>query len=837
MIQDLRFGLRMLLKNRLFTLVAILSLALGIGANTAIFSLINTLMLKRLPVEAPGELALFSIVRERGPQYSFNYPLYEMFRDQNQSFSGVITTAGGGRTRVVFGEGGGAGAVEMIDIDRVSGNFFSVLGVKPVLGRVLTETDDRETTIEPGAVISFEYWKRRFGQDPGVLGRKLTVNEIPLTIVGVAPPGFFGAIIGNKPDLWQGLKTTQDLSLKRKTSWWMRVLGRVRPGVSREQAQAEADTIYRRQLDELVAEEGKNWTPLQRQRHYEGRLTLESGAAGFTYLRMQFKQPLMILMTVVGLVLAIACVNIANLLLARAGARRKEIAVRLALGASRGRLLRQLLTESVLLSLVGGVAGLLFSAFCTDVLIAYLPERNQNALRLAPDAIVLMFTLGVSVATGLLFGLAPALQATRLDLTGSLKEQSGSSAGRNRLALNKLLVVAQVALSLFLLIGAGLFVRSLQNLRALDAGFNPTSVVQFLVDAPKEYKLSQAADVYRQLLTRLEALPGVHSATMSSFSFLSGNTMTNEVVVPGYSNGPDENMSCHFLRVGPKFFETMKTPLLAGRDFGPQDERPVVDAQDPKTNPQAPARRPSPAVAVINQTMARYFWGDQNPIGKQFKLEDRDGAIEVIGVVKDAKYTTLREAAPRTFYFYYPQSPDRYMTIQFRTEGDETSYASTIGRMLREIDPQLQVERLRTMSDVVDESIVQERFTAHIVTAFSVFALLLACIGLYGVMSYAVARRTNEIGLRMALGAQAGNVVWLVMREVLLLVAIGVALGLAGAYAATRLVSTLLFGLNATDPMTILLSALVMLGVAALAGYLPARRASRIDPMVALRYE
>jgi predicted permease len=715
------------------------------------------------------------------------------------------------------------------------------------VGRAITEADDNPASAQHGAVISYEFWRRRFGLDPGVVGRQVTVNDTALTIVGVAPPGFFGFEVGRKPDIWWPIKAANDETSRQMVSqnnfWWLLMFGRLRPGVSMAQAQAEVDLTFRRQMEEIAGESAANLTPAERREHFEKRVVLESGSAGVTRLRRQFQRPLVILMITVALTLLIACVNIANLLLARAATRRKEIAVRLAVGAGRFRLIRQLLTESVLLAALGGGAGLLFAHWFSQALLVYLPSETRLALDIPLDARVLGFTIAVSILTGLLFGLAPAWQATRLDLTASLKDQAGASASRSRLMLNKLLVVTQVALSLFLLVGAGLFGRSLRNLRTLDSGINYENIVKFRIDAGAGYDTARLMNLHRQALSRLETLPGARSATLAIATPLTGGTLLSRISVPGYTPAPDENMNCAILVVGPRFFETMKMPLLAGRDFGPRENHPAPSEQDDAAAPNTPDaaaddRPPATLSAVINQSMARYFFGNENPIGKLFNWDDGRRQIEIIGVVGDAKFTNLREKPPRTFYLYYFQAPIPFnLTIHLRTVGDPASYAATIQRVVREIDPQLQVVELQTMSEAVNETLVQERLVAQLGGAFSLFALLLACVGLYGVMAYAVVRRTSEIGVRMALGAQRRDVVWLVMREVALLVALGVGVGLAAAMATTRLVSALLFGLTPNDPTTIALATLLMIGVAALAGYLPARRAARVDPMIALRHE
>jgi predicted permease len=849
MFQDLRFGARMLLKAPNFTLIAALSLALGIGANTAIFSLINAALLKTLPVKDPQRLVFFTVATPQGMGTGFSYPLLQQFNRNNHSFTGIVAANTAGRMRL--SEPGKDGQVELVQAGRVSGNFFSELGVGPVAGRTLTEGDDSPTGAQPVAVISYNYWKRRFGLDSGVVGRKVMLDDFPFTIIGVAPPGFFGIEVGGATDLWWPIRMTPQVipgnqSLNDSGHRWLYVMARLKPSVSVEQAQAEMNAVFRKQLNEIAPERLAGLTPAQRRDYFERNIKLEAGGVGFTWLRERVKQPLLILLAVVGLVLLIACANVANLLLARAAARRKEIAVRLALGAGRFRLVRQLLTESLLLAVLSGAMGLILAQWGARLLLAYLPQEQTATFDLAPDAAVLGFTMAVSLLTSLLFGLAPALGATRLDLTSSLKDAVGAGAARARLTPHKLLIVTQVALSLFLLDGAGLFVRSLRNLKNLDAGFDRENVTLFSLNTPSGYTLEQRVNLYQQALERLEALPGARAASLASFSLLSGSGSNSDIVVDGYANRPDEDMDCHRLWVGPNYFATMGIPLLQGRDFSPHELQPQggLTADQPTTSqPRQLSPTPSaPLAAVINQTMARYFFRDESPLGRRFRIQN--GAlqgipIEVIGVSKDAKYYNLREQTPRTYYLSIFQRPHAVLagTMLLRSLADPVSAAAAIQRAVRELDPQTQLVNLRTMSDVVDRSLMQERFVAQLGGFFSLFALLLASIGLYGVMSYATAHRTREIGIRMALGARALDVIRLVLRETMLLVGVGVVIGLGAAFAATRLVASLLFGLSPTDPLTIALAALLMFAVTALAGYLPARRASRVEPVTALRQE
>src|SRR5262245_40349650 len=843
MFQDLRFGMRMLLKSKALTAVAVVSLALGIGANTAIFSMIDALLLRVLPVTNPQELVLFNATGQ-SQEETFPYPLYQQFRDQNRSFSGVIAAAGANRMRMTVGGSEGGAPVESARGQMVSGNFFSVLGVNAALGRTLIEEDDRAGSAQAVAVISYGFWQRRFGGNPAAVGQQITLDDKLFTIIGVAPPKFFGIEVGDNTELWFTLQMADSGALSNRYGWWLVVMGRLRPEANAAQARAELDVIFQRELADQaqhysIRPEIK-WTETERRAFLDRRIELQPGNTGWTPLRPLFKRPLFILMTIVGLVLLIACANVANLLLARAAARRKEIAVRMAIGAGHFRLIRQLLTESLMLTFLGGALGLLIAHWGSRIFLTFLPQdRGPIEIDLTLNARVLGFTLVVSLLTGVLAGLAPALRATRLDLSSSLKEQvSHSSARMARAPLNKILVVAQFALSLFLLIGTGLFVRSLQNLKNLDAGFDRENVTLFELDLEQAYPSARRVTLYRELLARLEALPGVRAVSFSSYSLLSGTSQSMKVSVDGYTPPPDEDMYCKQLWVTPRYFATMGIPLLRGRDFGSRDE-----LSTPATLARTSGMKP-PLVAVINQTMARQFFGDDNPIGKRIRFpgypDKNSEPFEVVGVVKDAKYLSLREKTPRITYFPFFRT---YFgsTFHLRATGDPAGLAAAIRRVVHEIEPKAQLLNLRTMNDVVNGSLAQELFLARLAGFFGIFALLLACIGLYGVMSYTVTRRTHEIGIRMALGAQGGDVLLMVLRETLLLVIIGLLIGLAAAFATTTLIESLLLGLlfelSPTDPLTIALATLLLLAVAVFSGWLPARRAARVDPLVALRQE
>jgi putative ABC transport system permease protein len=823
MIQDLRYGVRMLLKHKGFTAVVVLTLGLGIGANTAIFTVMNALLLRALPVKAPEELVLLSTVNHNGPAYNFSYPLYELLRDGGESFSSLFATTDVSKRRM---NAGGTEA-EFIRAQEVSGNFFSVLGVSVMLGRPLTPEDDRVGQPQ-AAVISYNFWRRRFGADPAVVGKTISFDDLPTTIVGVAPPGFFGIEPGAHPDLWGPVQVRHFKSLKNAGRTFFHLIGRLPASVNRAQAQAELDVIFQRHLGSLKWA-GANWDESERRLFFDRKLELQAGAAGYTDLRRQFRRSLWLLMTAVGLVLLIACANIASLLLARAAARQHEFTLRSALGAGRLRLVRQLLAESLLLAALGGGLGLLLSQWGTRALLVLMRlQTDPVSFSVAPDERVLLFTLAASLLTGLLFGLVPALRSSRIDLASALKSTAGSVAGdASRQRLNQALVVAQVALSLLLLIGAALFVRTLGKLKATDAGFNREHVVVFNLDFTQDLR-PRHLTLYKELLQRLETLPGVRAAGLSSDFLLDQQCCNRDMIaVEGYAAGPSQDLSCDVFEISTRFFETIATPLVLGRGFGPQDEIPTDSAQ-----------ADTPRVAIINQAMARRYFGDANPLGRHFHSTFHpQRKIEIVGVVKDVRHRSLRQPSAPAFYLPLLRAPGKEISFALRTTSETSALTGTLRRVAREIDPAIQVRDVRSLDEVVNTALHQERVLAQLGGFFSLFALALACLGFYGVLSFAVVRRTREIGVRLALGAQKKDVLALVIGRGLKLALLGLALGFVVAWVVTRFVSSLLYGVTATDPVAFSGVSLLLLLVAGLASWLPARRAAKIDPMVALRHE
>src|SRR5262245_33220702 len=815
--QDLRFATRMLLKNPGFTIVAALTLALGIGANTAIFTLMDAVLLKRLPVKHPEQLIEPMMVS--GKAYnSFSWQAFQHWRQRNQSLSGLIASSNSRFYCVIEGA-----APERVAGQYVTGDFFSVLGVSPAIGRMITPEDDRFGAPNAVAVISDAYWARRFERDHAALGKRIVVENVPLTIVGVAPAEFFGLQVGSRVDLWAPLATE---SLMRRRSFtssagykWLQLVGRMKPGVSLDQARADLDLLFRPAViePELALQTG----PGAERRGLDWRLKVEPAGNGLSPLRDQFSKPLAVLMVIVGLVLLIACANLANLLLARAASRRREIAVRLALGAGRARLIRQLLTESLLLALIGAAAGVLFANFGAQYLLKILASgRAQVLLDVQPDARALFFTGLLSVLTALLFGLAPALRAGGTDLIPALKGGGrGLESGGSRQRLSRGLIVAQIALSILLLVGSGLFLRTLRNLHSIDLGFERENVLLVALDPSHSgYAPEQTRHSFLGLLEGLQAIPGVRSASLSWNPPVAGGGSSRTVSVEGRAPGPEANREIYLNWIAPRYFETLGVPLIVGRDFGSHD------------TPD------SPRVVILNRTMARVFFGDANPIGQRIRVDDND-IREVIGVVGDSHYLEIREKITPTLYLNTFQSPSPGSEFAIRATGDPNAVVSAVRRETERQAPGMAIANIRTLASQVDAWIVQERLVALLSSCFSGLALFIAAVGLYGVLSYAVARRTREIGIRIALGARSRDVMAMILKEITRLVCLGLAFGVPLALILGRFVADLLYGLEPTDPLTIVAGILVMLIVALLAGYVPARRASRVDPMTSLRCE
>ena len=833
--QDIRFGARQLRKNPGFTAVAVLTLALGIGANTAIFTVINTVLLRSLPVKNPDELVQVTVTGTSGEaNYAFSYPCYEWLRDAGRRLSGLFAAGGVGlRDRLKLANRENS-ETEFVRAQPVSGNFFSVLGVSAMLGRTFTAEDDRHRNPQAVAVISHSYWQRRFAGDRSVVGRVISFNDVPFVIVGITPPGFFGFQPGENPELWWPLQMTAqvDRSAGRlnEGSRWLRLIGRRSPGVGERQAEAELTVVFGHYCDNYLATRGANWSAGQREGFLAQQLKLRSGHAGWTGLRGQFRMPLFILMGVVTVVLLIACANVASLLLARAAAREREFSVRNALGAGRFRLVRQLLTENLLLAGLGGLLGLLFAQAGARLLPVIMRLPNDPiSLSLTPDFRVMSFTAAGTFLTGLLFGLVPAFRGSRSQIACALKATGGSIAGySSRQRFHQALVIAQVALSLVLLVGAGLFVRTLNNLKGLDAGFKRESVVLFNIDFAERPDAERWRVLYKALLSRLEAMPGVSAASLFSEGYLSGNSWSEDICAVGYAPVPGENLECLGAHVGPRFFETMGTPRVAGRDFGTPDEGPAVQTG-----------APTPSPAVINQSLARRYFGNADPLGREFFLTHQpEQRFKIVGVVADARYGSLRENVRPTFYSPFFRSPrNNWANFALRTAADPRATISVLAGVVREVDPTFRVRDARTMEDMVNRSVHQERLVAQLGGFFSVFAVGLACLGLYGMLSFTVLQRTREIGVRVALGAQRREVLSLVINRGLRLAITGVTTGIVGGLILTRLVSTLLYGVTPTDPATWSAMSLLLLFVAFVACWLPAHRAARVDPMVALRYE
>jgi predicted permease len=823
--QDVRYGLRVLGKNPGFTAVAVLTLALGIGANTALFSVLDALLFRTLAVKDPEQLVLVTDSKWD----SFHYPLYERFCRSSHSFSGLLTAAPIDKRRLLVA--GSGGQAEPIWAQAVSGNFFEVLGVPAVLGRTLTSADDRQDQPQAVAVISHGFWQRRFGLDPTVIGKTVILDGIPFTVVGVTPRNFFGCEVGKNPDLWWPLHMLGQVGrgyetemLANTSSQWLQFMGRLSPAVPREQARAELDGIFRQMLTEAAEE--RRLSPTERERFLDHRIELQAGGVGWTSLRRAFEKPLFVLMGIAGLVLLIACVNVAGLLLARGAARWRELAVRAALGADRWTLARQLICESLLLALTGGALGLLLAQEGSRWLTGYPPAHGQTVfLHLTPDLHILAFTLLVSSITGILFGLVPALRSSRVDLVTSLKSEVGPTGGTSPQMLHKLMVVAQIALTCLLLVAAGLFVRTLQKLRTLDTGINRAKLLAFRLDFPEGDDRARQARAHEEVLRRLDGLPGVRSSSLAGwFSTAGGGTlhMPNIATAKG-----DEGVHCRGISVTPNYMRTLGISLVVGRDFGPED----LPTQG------AGAKKRTQRRVILSESLARRLFGDANPVGRFLWESGRsESSMEVIGVARDVNHRRLKDQA-WTMVFYRVDAENATATFYVRAQGNPLSLAGDIRRIVREVAPEAELADLTTMEEVVERQLFRERALSDLAGFFGLLALTLACLGLYGTLSYGVVRRTREIGVRRALGARTGNVVSAVIRQGMTLVCAGCAVGMLLAVALTRVVSSLLYGITPVDPLTFVSAPLLLGAVAWVACWFPARRAARIDPLVALRYE
>jgi predicted permease len=831
--QDLRQASRVFRKNPGFAAIVVLTLALGTGANTAIFSLLDQVMLRLLPVERPDRLV---VLNAQGSFWGWSNvqsdtvrpvsdPVYQGLRDRTPVFSGILAHYPT-PLHLSVGE-----QTDNVNGDMVSGSYFQVLGLRPALGRLFTPDDDRVPSAHPLAVLGHGFFERRFGGDPGIVGRAVSINNHPMTVIGVAPRGFAGVEVGSSIDVYVPLAMQQEVQPtwgKRLGDWrsrWLMCMARLKDGVSLKEARASANVVYR-QLVEEDLQHVKEPSERIRKDFRERTLELRPGGRGMSGLRDESGTPLLVLMGMVGLVLLIACANVAGLLLARASARKREIAVRLALGASRLRLVRHSLVESVTLSLAGGLVGLVLAYWVGEALIRALPYPDAaRTLSAAPDLRVGLFTLVLSLLTGVAFGLVPALRASRTDLGPALKSEATAVVGGTpHFGLRKALVVAQVALSLLLLIGAGLFTRSLMNLRMLDPGFRSDHLVTFRVEPDLNgYDFPHRVDVLRRIREGLAAEPGVRSVSGADVALMTNSRSSSTIRVEGYESKEGESMNPCFNYVAPGFFSTLGIPLLAGRDIGPND---LLGA---------------PNVAVVNETFARYFFKDESPIGRRFGFARRENSgfdVEIVGVVKDGKSATLREKPERFVYVPYMQEESTGgLTFYVRSTLDPDALAERLRAAVRRVDATLPVTDLKTMSTQIGQYLFVERMVAALSAAFGLLATVLAAIGLYGVMSYAVTMRTREIGLRVALGADRRAVLTLVLRDVAFLTAFGVLIGLPGGYGLGRLVESQLFGLTARDPLTFLLATATLLVTAFVAGLVPAARAARVDPMTALRYE
>lgn len=838
--RNLRYAGRALRNNPGFTAVAVITLALGIGANSAIFSLVDTVMLRLLPVKSPEQL-YFVGFGPRRVDVTWNYPDYRAMRDHNTVFTGL---AGYSLNLEPLGVQAGDGAkTELSHGIFVSGNYFGVLGVSPALGQLFTAADDRGPGVSPYLVLSYSYWQSHFNGDTRAIGRKLRINGYPFTVIGVAPRGFTGADVAFRPDFFLPIMMRSEVlhisfaTWNDRHNWWMAAVGRLKPGVPIKRAEDELFSICREQ------EAAGHRSPEKPQEANDAnRIVLVSAARGFSFYAGELKKPLLILFVIVAIVLLIACANIANLMLARGAARQRELAIRLAVGASRWRVISQLLTESILISVMGGGCGILFSLVGIRVLLRFVPPGGSEptGINATLDWHVLIFTVTICILTGLLFGVAPAWQSTRLDLVPSLKEDVPGSTGTGRFTLRKGLVILQVALSLPLLVGAGLFARTLGNLKELNTGFSASNVVIASVDPTRfGYKGQRARVFYDRLCARVAALPGVRAASLALITPLSGAGWNGNVTVEGYTRKSGKRDNIWFDAVGPRYFEALGTPLILGRGFTEQDDPSTAIAPPDHFVPgQHLPDPPGPHVAIINETFARHFFGDRSPIGMHVAMSGPfSSSYEIVGVVQDAHYASLRRSAEPMLFIPVWRRFAEQRELVIRTAGPTPQLADSLRRIVHELDPVVPLLNVHTLERDVNQSILTERLVAALSEFFGIVALLLSAVGLYGVVAYTVTRRTREIGIRIALGATRRSVLRLVFRDVLIMIFSGALIGTALAVLATRAIAGVLYGVSATDPVSIIIAAVSLVIAALAASFLPARRATKTDPLTALRYE
>ena len=838
LLADARLALRSWRHSPGFTAIAMLSIALGIGANAAIFTLVDQVLLRVLPVRAPHELV--QVTFKGGPRHGNNwgdaselsYPMYTEIRDNNEVFSGLFARFG-----APF-HIGATGRTERVAGEIVSGTYFATLGVGAAIGRTLTADDDRLPGGHPLAVLSHAFWTSRFGADPAVINTAITINGHPYTIIGVAQRGFDGVELGRQtqmfvPMMMKGQVTPGWNALDQRLWRWVRVFGRLKPGVSAEQARVALEPYFKSLLErDLNDREFSTASQRMRESYQANRLAILDASQGRSGFRRAMTTPLWVLMATAAGVLLIACANIANLLIARGAARRREIAVRLAIGATRQRIVRQLLVESLMLALAGGILGVAIAAATAPLVLGFFVNPDvPQPISTSPDWRILGFTFAVSAATGLLFGLAPAFQSTRAEVGSALKDHATSVLGGQG-RLRKVLVATQMAVSLLLLIGAALFIRTLDNLLAVDIGFQTSHLLSFSMDTSLSgYEPQRSRQFAQTLLERLNRVPGVSDAGLATMRLLEGNQWSTSMTIEGYQPKPDERMEQWANSVSPGYFNAMGIPVLLGRDF---NERDVLTVQ-----PAAGA--PDFRVAIVNQRFARQYFGDSNPIGRRigFGMDPNTPTpIEIVGVIRDAKYTDIRDEVQRQVFFpFLEASRPSAFTVYVRTTQQPAAMFNVLRQTVQQIDPNLPIHSTRTLDRQVAQSLRRERLVATMTATFGTLATLLAVIGLYGLMSYTVARRTREIGVRVAFGATARNISWLVSREVLLIAAAGVAVGLPAAWWLSRFVSTQLFGVTPNDPMSMTAAVLLLLSVAVLAGLVPSRRAARLDPTTALRHE